>query len=547
MRRFSQTVLLFFTCFILVSFTPNPLLPAQTSVEVKVPGQRELKFAARRLRVDPDKLKIARALLEEAVQLALRREEVDTRELRRLAQTLVRVNRKEASKYLERLYARLFSRAVGAPPETYRQTVAAAGSLFAAMGELDPERALQWIEQWPPPARGPSAVSPDLLKDHKRMLVTQLAQKNPQRALALLNQEQFSNTLGLRSMIAMQMFQRGEREQGLQQVKQAIDEFQGTPQLNFQQTNEFINLLGMHLYNYPEVLGQGAMVLAQRLQEADSLVPTQQVHLRIRGQQISLDPRESAVWSFVRRFPNRPELITSFLLHFPQLKVKIDAWGGLDEVLNPGRSPYVVPPATTRANTLNVVGSTIAVEGTVTSRGNQPAPYHLDSPTKLREAAAAGNLDAVIQAAQQLANSKEFELAAFALDLARQMLPTTEDLQRRVALQMSLIQAYQNLEGEADPSLIDEGFELLRLLEALEKEQKPSHSAIPGRQPDGSGGVVPGSIPAAQWTMYNAMLYGNLVRQSPETGVRRLRALPDDERKLSYLVQAAETLVQPIY
>lgn len=89
-------------CFVLLVCIGHTF--AQGQVTVTNAGDRELKFTARRLRISIDNLKTARDILKETIQLAVRLDSLPPHSISALAQTAIRVDRKNAASWLPQLY-----------------------------------------------------------------------------------------------------------------------------------------------------------------------------------------------------------------------------------------------------------------------------------------------------------------------------------------------------------------------------------------------------------------------------------------------------------
>lgn len=534
---------------------------AQGRVTVETPNNdRELKFAARRLRVPPENLKTARALLNEAIQLVRTLDRLPPQSLSSLGYAIVRIDRAKAPALLEELYTALLQRALRpSTPQEYSEATSSVSMVLNAMSQFDPDGALQRLEQWPSAPAGTSAGPPgqgfnreQWMASQRSNLIGNLARQNPERALSLLGSaDQGTTGLMARGNLARQLAESGQRDRGLQIIRDSIQSFRQAPTLDERQMQEFVNLLGQTGFFYPEAAKEAASAFAQRLQDPRTVGLSRRTQLQTDRGQIELDPGESAAMDFVRRLSNRPEAATEFLAQVPQLKAKLDSVGGLDAVLaarftshsqssTGGRTIISMQPplggGRMRPDGSIDAGAEIAIEIRKNLTTNRSAVRG-----RINELASQGNFDVLVRLAHEFANQNEFEFSVQTLDLARSVLGQLGNLEQRQRSMLTLIQTYQTVEGEVPQSLLDEAFALGKQLEAEQRKTLPA-AAVPTSPVPNAYRM--GASPADQ---YYSQLYGYAFRGDPDGTIKRIRALPDDQRKLMILGNVIQTFMRPDY
>lgn len=537
---------------------------AQGRVTVETPNDdRELKFAARRLRVPPENLKKARALLPETLQLARTLEHLAPQGLSSLAYAIVRIEPAKAPTLLHELYTSLLQHAVmPSTPQEYWEATSSVSMVLNAMAELDPEGALQRLEQWPSPPPGTVPGPPNRafnreqwLASQKANLVSQLARRNPERALSMAGTAD-PQTINLmaRGNLARELAEAGQRDRGLQLIRESIGSFRQAPQMDDRQVQEFMNMMGQTGHFFPEAVKEAASAFAQRLQDPRSVALTRRTQLQTDRGQIELDPNESVALDFARRMSNRPEALTEFLAQFPALRAKLDGLGGLDAVLSARYSSHSHSPTGSRM--------VLSMQGPLGSGRMMPdgTVLHMESGaevaseirknlttnrsavrSRLNELASQGKFDVLIRLAHDFANQNEYEFSIYALDLARSVLPQLGNLEQRQRSMLMLIQTHQSVEGEVPRSLIDEAFALGKQLEA-EQQKAPAAAPVPTAP-------VPNAYRMGTFSTdhYYSQLYGYAFRGDPDGTIKRIRALPDDQRKLMILSSVIQTFMRPDY
>src|SRR5262245_36233487 len=195
-------------------------------VSVVAPGSRELKRAAHRLRVTPERLQNMRLALREATDLARRADPANAMMIGPIAQHWIQINRPEAKPNLEDLYRELRTAATNAEDARgYQNATQAVQSLATAYSEIDFDRAQELIRTWPaPPSRAGEAAEAarrEMESRFRQQALNSLANRDPERAAALLAQGG-DESWGARGRIAQQLAAMGNKEQASKILDQTL-------------------------------------------------------------------------------------------------------------------------------------------------------------------------------------------------------------------------------------------------------------------------------------------------------------------------------------
>ncbi len=129
-----------------------PVLAQEGKVIIVKSGSKELKRTAHHFQITVEQLKNARSTLEDATDLAHRLKTTPVSQLGDLAQEWTAINRPRAAAAIGRLVEEVRADALKADEfETYQKCAAAAKALLSSLAQVDFERALQLIRQWPKP------------------------------------------------------------------------------------------------------------------------------------------------------------------------------------------------------------------------------------------------------------------------------------------------------------------------------------------------------------------------------------------------------------
>ena len=164
-----------------------------SQVAVVAPGSRELKRAAHRLRVTPERLQNMRVALREATEVARRIDPATAPMIGPIAHSWVQINRPEAKPNLEELYRELRMAAGNAEDARgYQSATQGAQALASAYSQIDFDRAQELIRTWPsPPSKAGEAgeaARREMESRFRQQALNTLSMRDPERAAALLAQ-----------------------------------------------------------------------------------------------------------------------------------------------------------------------------------------------------------------------------------------------------------------------------------------------------------------------------------------------------------------------
>jgi hypothetical protein len=526
-------------------------------------GPRELKRAARRLRLPPQRLEQARLALREGTDLALRLEALPVDQLYLLANTWIQLNRPEAVNYLERIFYSVQQRATSATPEQYVRLIQPLPQILQALSTLDSQRAQDLLQRWPaPPAQlnsensvGGGTVSTrsweQLKGQAEQAIMKERVRHDPQQVASLLDKSSSDQSVSYydRGALANQL-SNGHYERGEALVREGIRRFQSQP-LTSQTVREFMQMLQTIGWNYPDAVGAGAKTLIRRLRTSDvSNLTDQPMFLRSSDQSVQLGPTERVALELLRGLGNRPGLVSELMGQMPGLDEKLNMVGGLDTALRSG-SWTVRPDGSVEQNLTPQRAAKASASTASETVRDLKAEASRDPEAvrrKLRELAQdPANFDALTQAIYDYTWDYP-ELAEAAVDLAKGLVDALEPVAYRAYRLLNLIRAERNLDGEADRSLLYKGFDLVRQMQDEEREPaaQPEASAAEGSAPPARRAADRSGVYAlsASEQIY-ADFIAELARLDAPAAISRTRSLPDSPFKLNVLLRIAQSLGQP--
>ena len=506
---------------------------------------KELKRTARRMRMSEQQLKNLREILTEATDLALRLDPPPNN-LSMLGGQWMQIDRGRAPDTFERIMANLKDRAFRASDaESYSRISQAARGILSALLQLDADRAQQIGNQWPLPAAplGERAVKEreQFQQMFQRNYAMAIASRDPEKALPLLraagNQEA---EYGARGMAAGTLIRSGQRDEGLRLIDETISDF--SQNSSSKDLQNYLNFVQQLVYTAPERLQQ-AMAPVSRLINAPGPSVDTGAPIIIGDQTVMLTSTEHRILNLFRGLSMRPELLLRTLNSLPELKVKVDRYGGIDAFLNPA----------TRGMPLAMPGSIPPPGFVMESRAGGPGIYYPSHPAMTRETGErtfrelkgrAAREPAVVRQRLQkdfskpeqiqsligiasMSSYEDPELGTLCLEQARSLLSQVQPLQARAGALQQLISAYRNVEGEADIGLIRDGF---LLADQMREESKQKGLSSPAGHPADH---------------LEATLTAEYARVDFDAAMRFIRALPDDPAKLAMYNQLLQTLRMP--
>ena len=144
-RRIASALVLFL-------FLPLPAIGQEGRVIIADTSAKELKRTAHRMRISAERLKNARAALQEATELARRLDPVPAQWMNHLGNLWLHCNRSKTATAIESLMSEVRSAAESASDLTaYQQSCNAFQGLLQPLMQIDPDKAEQMARQWPRP------------------------------------------------------------------------------------------------------------------------------------------------------------------------------------------------------------------------------------------------------------------------------------------------------------------------------------------------------------------------------------------------------------
>jgi len=499
-------------------------------------GDKEVKSTAHRLHIPEERLKNARSVLRKATDLAGTLDPIPTDALSQIAEAWVQLDRDRAPGAIETLYAQLGATAARASDsQNYQTATLAAQGLLNPLADMDYEKALELIRQWPAPP-GPPGDGADHRDELKAQFQNQLAQHltyvDPGSALHLLPAIDASKApdYSLRGQIALQLARSGDTAQADRIASQVIADFrQRTP--DAQNVAEYSNFL-LSLSMLDSNLFRGAFAFLPPLLTDQTLGAASPLMVQIGDRSIALSPAEFSVLNVFRGLQGRPELAMNTLDALPDLKAKLESIGGLDNFLNPN---YAAGPA----------GPDAAPEGSAGTDGSRQASRRTDTvdslfaelrgkfrktPGKVRarlsEIASDPTKVELLVGLGQRAISQDPDLSALALREAAAHLNGVDPIQRRVSVLENLLNSSRQCLGEVDPELIRSGFVIADKLRQEEEQQNP-------------GGEFPVATQADQ---LEATLVSEYARDDFDAAMSFLKSKPDNGIKIMSLMRVVQAL-----
>ena len=527
--------------FALVLFAFQFMLPSvaqQPGVVVVNASSKELKRAAHRLRIPVEQMKNARQTLQEATDLAKKLDPSPVDQYFSLVQSWSQLDRSRSKTMAESLLQDLRSDAANCEDYAcYQRATSIAMLLLQSNSDFDYEMISQLLRNWPQPKEslGEAAKSfrESMETQAKRQSVLRLASSDPDKALALLPQMGDSHRYDYSAagQIAQGLMSAGKREDALQLIDQTIRGFDPnvTDARALRDYENFVRMAAMNLDSARASAAVSGLVAAMVNQPpSDSCGAT----LKAGNTAIDLTCAESRVLTLVRSFPMKPAFTLKTLDSVPGLKSKLDEIGGIDSLYGgTGVSvSYNIAQGAQRA-AITSAAPVRAVDASKLMqelRGKDPS-Y---AKSKLKDL----SIDVLINMAMNAAY-QDPDLAGIALELAQQLLPQVEPLQKRASSMQSLVQAYRQVEGEVDHGLLKNGF---ILADQLREELSEKSEAARRRGPTAQEGMT-------QASQLEAFLVAELSRTSYESAIRYVRSMENNAVKVACLLQIVQALSQPNY
>ncbi len=508
-----------------------PLHAQDGKLEIVNPGSRELKRSAFRLRMPAERLKNARAALQEATDIARLARPIPVRHFFQLGDFWVQLNRAKAEEAINGMLATLRTAAQGATASSqYRDATTAAQMLIGSLSQVDPDQSIQWAREWPKPSPslGPESLAGDdgLERQLRRSALQRLAYTDPEAALRIWSAgpDRATDDYDVRGPLAAQLAQTGRTEEADKIIDRTLAEF-AAAKPDPSVWNSYGNFLSSLSQAAPD-----RFLEAFRLWARNPPPPTpgtSSTMLPAGDQAIPLDSSEAAALNILRSIGSRPELMMKALDSVPTLKAKIDQAGGIDRALN-GQGFM-----RDRILVQNPDGSL----RTAAADPDKPSAPTLFSELRGKSAknpqlvrnrlASVANPEAVGQLLQiaMMSVGQDPDLTCLAVEMARPIVLRIDPPARRLSYFQQLVMTTRQCEGEVDSSLIKEGFILADEL----------------RERDGFPPAKPGYSAADQ---LEANLLSELARDNFGAAIRYVRSMSEDQQKLGALMRILQACRQ---
>ncbi len=502
---------------------------------------KELKRSAHRLGIPVEQLRKARQTLQDATDLARKIKPYPVGQLSALINSWQQLNRSRTKAVVDSFIQDLRSEAAkAADPQTYMQATSTAMSLMQSNAEFDYEKLQQMLRSWPDPpasiAEAAGKFRDGMEASLRQSAMWRLANTDPEKALTFLSSSGDSGGYNypIAAQIAQGFMNAGRKDEAFGIIEQTISDFSqhATDPRALQAYENFVQMSARSLDS-----GRAAAAINPLVAQLRNQAPSAGCNgtLKVDNTSVDLTCAESRILNLVRSLPMKPGLVQTTLDSLPDLKSKLDSVGGVDNLYGGSGMSFAFNTST---GSRSMPGS-MPVDFVNQSKLFQELKGKAESnpgfvKRKLQDAANGQQGMEMLVNLAMMAAYQDDALASLALEIAQQLVPQIEPLQRRSMVLQSLIRAYRQLDGEVDQGLLRNGFVLADQLrqEQSEKYDTPDQTN-PMRQP--------GSAPADQ---LEAFLVAEVARDSFEDAINYARSMKNDAFKLMCLIQIAQALSQ---
>ncbi len=507
-------------------------------------SSKELKVTAHRIRVSVERLKNIRSALQQATDLAKQMDPLPAQRMGYIGQLWSQLNRTKAVETIESLLEDV-RRAAESAKDTngYIQSCTAFSSLLQPLMELDREKAAQQAESWPnvPPdlGAGSEKLRKEQMDQFQRNLLQRLTYEDPLKAAKLY--AELSSSMGadysFKAQLAQQLAVSGQKDQAFKILDDVIADYQkqGPDQARFQDYTGFLlQVANIDPDRYMAGLAAISGDMSRPVSEADGAWT-----MRMGDRSLALSNAEYRVLEIVRSgFYGRPGLVMKTLDAFPDLKAKLDSFGGIDNIMNPSLASGSSVSFTAKNASAGGVGDSTLSLGFLLNSTDKTSAFlrevkskSVKTPAEMRQKIEDSfnhpeDIDQLINLASRASN-EEPDAVVPALEAAKSLVQRIQPLERRSQALQNLARAYRECEGEVDTDLLQDGFVLVDQLRQEETEGTYTYAA--------------GNSPADQLEQFLVSEYAS---DHFEEGVRYIWAMDDDASKLAALLRVVETLRQ---
>lgn len=477
--------------------------PQLSVIKVEMAKSKDLRRTAHRLHITLEQLTNARTALKEATDLALRQDPPPPNDYGTLARLWVQIDRHEALAMIASLVEQLCKQAQAADDlNSYRKYTTPALQLLYMLFDLDIEKAKQIAGLWPAPATKLGDAGQQVLTQFQSDFNTWLMSQGAY-ALADQSYEQYlqpgksaSLPFSPRVDVASALINASQKEKARALLDQAVADLAKRPP-DPSKNGDTENFLRGLANLYPEKFMDAFDNYKELLSHQDTSANPGVIY-QVGDVKVLLDPSESALLSMIRGMYNRPELTVKLLESNPGLRAKLNQVGGLDNFFNRpllagtpmpisypanAQPPVMVssPPGSSsdgrQSNAapekpINISGLAQSLRGKAAHDPEMVRRKLMDIFQKKEQFSTLMNL-------AQSASYPDPDLASIALEVARGLLPLFDSLQQRSSSIRSLITIARQIDGEVDPTLLREGFNLATEMREDEKQKAPAAPPTP--------------------------------------------------------------------
>jgi hypothetical protein len=523
-------------------------------IKVEMVKSKDLRRTAHRLHITIEQLTNARTALKEATDLALRQDPPAPNDYSTLARLWVQMNRQESLAMIASLIEQLCKQAQAADDlNAYRKYTTPALQLLYMLFDLDIEKAKQIADLWPAPATKLGDAAQQVLTQFQSDFSTRLMSQGSY-ALADQSYEQYlqpeksaSLPFAPRVNVASALISANQKEKARALLDQAVADLAKRPPDPSKNGDTETFLRGL-VNLYPEKFIDAFDNYKEVLSRQDTSANPGIIY-QVGDEKILLDPSESALLNMIRGIYGRPELALKLLESNPGLRAKLNQLGGLDNFFNRSMLSGTPMPISYPANAQPPVIVTNPPGASSDGRQNSAVPEKPinlpDLLQSLRGKAALNpemvrrKLAEIFQKKEQfsllmnLAQSASYpdpDLASIALEVARGLLPLFDSLQQRSSSIRSLIMIARQIDGEVDPTLLREGFNLVTEMRDEEKQRAPAADRV----------VTPGAAVVHPSDDFEFFLIAQNALDDFGSAIRRAHSIEVEGLRMKALLQIAQ-------
>jgi hypothetical protein len=502
---------------------------------------KELKRSAHRLRIPVDQLKKARQTLQEATDLVSKIKPYPAGQIYSLISIWRQLDRSRADSMVNAFIQDLRSEAAkAADPQAYTTATSTAMTIMQSQAEFDYEKLQQMLRTWPEPpasiAEATGEFRKNLETNGRQNALWRMANTDPEKALDLLTSSGDSGAYNYYAsgQVVQGLMNAGKQKQAFDLIEKTIGYFnQHATEANALQSYESFVHISMHSLDSGRALAVINPLITQIMGQTSAADCSGS--LKNDNTSMDLTCSESKILNLLRAMSMKPGLVHSTLDSMPELKAKLDSVGGIDSIYGGTGTNFVFNPHASRqplSSEAMIYQDPMKLLESLKGKSESNPGY---VKSRLTDAARGQQgLQMLINLAMMSAYQDD-ALGSLALEVVKQRLYTIAPLQARCMILQSLIATYRQVEGEVDQGLLKDGF---ILADQLREEATGKSESADEMSP---------IIQASQSTADNleASLVAEMSKDSFESAIDYVRAMKNDNLKLTSLLQMAQALSQP--